>query len=113
MRVFLLISSTTALLGCAEFFQRGGGSQDCQQASHALRVHDSKIEAARMPGSSSFTASLASRGYNTYHCTTVSGDQIACSAVMPNVRASDSARLNRLMGERSAIEARAARACQI
>ena len=113
MRVILIILSTTLLSGCAEFFHRANSDQDCQQASHALRVHDSKIDAARMSGSFGFTASLASRGYNTYHCFTVSGDQIACSTVLPPARAADSTRMNRLMRERNTIEARAARACQI
>lgn len=113
MRVIFLISSTTLLLGCAEFLRHEGAGQDCQQASHALRVHDSKIDSARMTGGYGFTASLASRGYNTYHCFTVSGNQIACSTVMPQVRSTESARLNRLMRERNTIEARAARACQI
>lgn len=113
MRVIFLIFSSTLLLGCAEFFNRGNSAQDCQQASHALRVHDSRIEAARMQGAAGFTTPLASRGYNTYHCVTVSGDQIACSTVLPGVHASDTAHLNRLMRQRSTIEARAARACRI
>jgi hypothetical protein len=114
MRVILLISSTTLLMGCAEFFHRQTAGQDCQQASHALRVHDSKIAAAsRLSESTGFIAPLASRGYNTYHCSTVSGNQIACSTIMPSLKAADTAHLNRLMRERNGIEARAARACRI
>jgi hypothetical protein len=113
MRVIFLIFSTTLLLGCAEFFNRGNSAQDCQQASHALRVHDSRIEAARMQGAAGFTAPLASRGYNTYHCVTVSGNQIACSTVLPGLHAAETTRLNRLLRERNSIEARAARACRI
>ena len=113
MRAIIILSTTTLLSGCIGYMPGERSEAECQQASHALQVHDSRIEAARMPKSYGFSARLPSRGYKTYHCSTISGDHIACSTVMPSVRATESAQLNRLMRERATIEARAARACQI
>lgn len=112
MRALLLLAGTLLISGCSQFFP-SRSDQSCETASHALRVHDSRIDAARATGTLGFTANLATRGYQSYHCVTTSGNQIACSIIESGIAAQNSARVNRLLRERNAIEARVARACQI
>lgn len=112
MRAVLLLAVSTLIAGCSDLFPTRA-EHSCETASQALRVHDSKIDAARMAGSLGFTAKLASRGYQTYHCITTRGDQIACSTIESGLAAQHSTRVNRLLRERSAIEDRVARACKI
>lgn len=112
MRVIFLLTGVVMLSGCEQFFPTRA-LHGCEQASHALRVHDSKIDAARAAGALGFTATLSTRGYATYHCVTTSGNQIACSTIEAGVAQAQSARVGRLMRERSMIENRVARACQI
>ncbi len=112
MRALILIAGTLTLSGCSYFFPTRADTS-CETASHALRVHDSRIEAARAAGTLGFTANLATRGYQTYHCVTTSGNQIACSTISSGLEAHNSARVSRLLRERSMIENRVARACQI
>ncbi len=112
MRILLMLTSAVMLSGCAHFFHRGA-DQSCEAASHALRVHDSRIEAARASGAMGFTATLASRGYGTYHCITRAGNQIACTEVARGYAQYQTVQMQRLMRERSIIEHRAAHACQI
>ncbi|MFN7002350.1 MAG: hypothetical protein ACK4NW_02830 [Roseinatronobacter sp.] len=111
MRTFLLLTGVLVVSGCSHFFP-SRSQHSCEAASHALRVHDSRIEAARA-GSMGFTANLATRGYQTYHCVLTRGDQVACSTVPGGAGNAPSAQVNRLMRERSVIESRVARACQI
>ena len=112
MRTFMLLIGSLALSGCSAFFP-SRGQHSCEAASHALRVHDSRIDAARATGSMGFTANLASRSYQTYHCVVTRGDQVACSTVEGGVSNAPSAQMNRLLRERSLIENRVARACQL
>ncbi len=112
MRAGLLIAGSLMISGCSYFFPTRSDTS-CETASHALRVHDSRIEAARSAGSLGFTANLATRGYQTYHCVTTSGNQIACSTISSGLEAHHSDRLSRMLRERAIIENRVARACQI
>ena len=112
MRTLLLLIGSLALSGCSIFFP-SRGQHTCEAASHALRVHDSRIDAARASGSMGFTASLATRSYQTFHCVVTGNDQVACSSAAGGVPTVPSAQVNRLMRERSLIENRVARACQI
>jgi len=112
MRIIIMLAGALMLSGCAHFFP-SRSAQSCEEASHALRVHDSRIDAARAAGAMGFTATLASRGYGTYHCVTRSGNQIACTEVARGHAQEQSAQMRRLMRERSIIESRAARACQV
>lgn len=110
MRALLLLTGTLAISGCAYFFPSRSESS-CDAASHALRVHDSRIEAARASGSMGFTANLATRGYQTYHCVTTRGNQVACSTLEHGLHNHASTQVKRLIRERSMIENRVARAC--
>lgn len=112
MRVIYFLAGAALLSGCNNVYPTHA-SQSCDQASHALRVHDSKIEAARRAGTMGFTVTLGSRGYTTYHCVTTSGNQVACSTIAAGVAREQSVQVARLMRERDRIEARVARACQI
>ena len=112
MRALVFMAGTLMISGCSLFFP-SRADHSCEAASHALRVHDSRIDAARASGSMGFTANLATRGYQSYHCVTTSGNQIACSTIESGIAAQDSSRVDRLMRERNAIESRVARACQI
>lgn len=112
MRLILVVAGAAMVSGCAQLFP-SRADHGCDQASHALRVHDSKIEAARASGAMGFTATLVSRSYATYHCVTTSGDQIACHAIREGEARAQTARMTRLMRERSMIENRVARSCQI
>ena len=112
MRAYILLAGTLVISGCSYFFP-SRSTTSCEAASHALRVHDSRIQAAREAGTLGFTANLATRGYQTYHCVSTQGNQIACRSIESGIAATNSARVNRLMRERNAIENRAARACQI
>ncbi len=105
------------LLGGCELFghwmppQATRGSMSCEQASHALRVHDAKI--ATIEERQSFTITLASRGYATYRCTKAPGDQLAC--VTPgaaNVVATHP-EVTRMHRERDVLQARAATVCKL
>ncbi len=112
MRVLCLVAGTMILSGCSYFFPSRANTT-CESASHALRVHDSRIEAARAQGAMGFTANLATRGYQTYHCVTTQGNQVACSTIEAGLAAHQSTQITRLLRERNLIENRVARACQI
>ena len=112
MRAFIFLAGTLLISGCSHFFPSRSATS-CEAASHALRVHDSRIQSAREAGTLGFTANLATRGYRTYHCVSTQGNQIACSSIEGGIAAANSSRVNRLMRERNAIENRVARACQI
>lgn len=112
MRALLFLAGTLTISGCSHFFPSRSDTS-CDTASHALRVHDSRIEAARASGSMGFTANLATRGYQTYHCVTTRGNQVACSPIESGLRDHASTQVTRLMRERNAIENRVARACGV
>ncbi len=112
MRTFLLLIGSLALSGCSVFFP-SRAQHSCESASHALRVHDSRIDAARASGAMGFTATLASRSYQTYHCVLTRGEQVACSTIEQGLARQQSAQIQQLMRERTVIENRVARACQI
>lgn len=112
MRVAALLTGTLLISGCSYFFPTRS-DHSCDAASHALRVHDSRIDAARAAGYMGFTATLATRGYQTFHCVTTSGDQIACSTIERGLATQHSTEMQRLLRQRHLIENRVARACQI
>ncbi len=112
MRILVLMTGAMLLSGCSIFFP-SRAMHSCDSASHALRVHDSKIDTARAAGAMGFTATLATRGYMTYNCMLVPGDQVACVSAESGHTIPNSAQVQRLMRERNAIEARVARACQV
>jgi hypothetical protein len=112
MRILALSAVVMLLAGCDHLFP-SRAMHNCETASHALRVHDNRIDTARNAGAMGFTATLATRGYMTYHCTLTANNQVACvNAASPRV-IPNSAEVQRLIRQRNAIEARVARACQV
>ena len=112
IRVLIPLAGALLVSGCSTFFPSRAG-YTCDSATNALRVHDSRIEAARSAGSFGFTANLASRSYATYHCSSRRNGQIACVMSEQRTTVPNSAQVTRLLRERSVIETRVARACQI
>lgn len=120
MRALALLSGVLLLAGCSEYFPSravdsgiNSSITTCQSETNALRIHDAKIDAARSSGSMGFKVQLASRGYSTYHCTSRPNGQIACVRPESGVSIPSSNEVNRLLRERSRIEARVARACKV
>ncbi len=112
MRILILMAGTILVAGCASFAP-SRTTHGCDSASHDLRVHDMKIDAARSSGSMGFSATLASRGYTSYQCMLVPGNQVACVAAGAGAGLPRDAQVRRLLRERDAIEERVARACHI
>lgn len=112
MRILILMAGTLLIAGCS-IFAPSRSSQGCQNASHELRVHDMKIDAARASGAMGFNAILASRSYNNYRCTKMLGNQVACVPVESAAALPGNGQVERLLRERRRIEARVARACQV
>lgn len=111
MRAVIGLSTILMISGCAAV--QDNDYESCHKASHAVRVHDSKIEVARNHAGGSFTAQLPSKGHATYTCSQRGAGHLVCVQ-----RASGSAAAApvtpsaKLMRERHALVERADAACR-
>lgn len=113
MRFFPLFAAAGLLAGCMSPVSDDIPSRSaCEQSSHALRVHDSKIESARTGAPGHFTVRLPSKGHAPYLCN-MEGSQAHCipagtvAAAKPENR-----HVAKLVRERETIYSRARKACR-
>ncbi|WP_296476432.1 hypothetical protein [Roseinatronobacter sp.] len=114
VRFILFLAATATTAACVKPDSETIPSRSaCEQASHALWVHDSTLESARQGYPHSFTVPLPSKGHARYHCTQ-KGSQVSCVPEGQHKRTSaEDRRIGQLVSQREAIHERAARACQI
>lgn len=114
MRCISLLTAAVLLAGCLkETGDHVVSRSACEQSSHALRVHDSKIEKAREGDTAQHTLRLPSREGAPYRCK-VEGKQVHCVSAGAVHSAKDNTRhVARLLRERERLQVRAMHSCRV
>lgn len=114
VRCISLFAAAALLAGCIkETGDHVVSRSVCEQSSHALRVHDAKIEQARNGSAAQHTLRLPSKAGAPYHCS-VQGKQVHCvSAVAANTAKGDTRQVARLLRERERLHAQALNSCRV